>query len=154
MVPMSKPDRISRERLSRSVAEGVKALPDRSSASVLAIFLYGSALEPTFRTDSDLDIAVLDRADSRLAWKEQARLMDHLERATGRNVDLRMLRDCSLSLQVEVLNRGVSLWIADEEEVARYRHEALSSWERQPHPDQAAWSSALRRLAALSISDS
>jgi predicted nucleotidyltransferase len=121
---------------------------------VLAVFLYGSALGPAFRADSDLDVAVLDRADSRLDWKGQARLMDLLERATGRNVDLRMLRESALPLQVEVLKQGVVLQQADPTEVASYRREALAAWERQPHLDPEEWSATLHRLAALSISAS
>jgi predicted nucleotidyltransferase len=62
----------------------------------LAVFLYGSALDRLFRPDSDLDVAVLDDKQHPLSWPDQARLMDALERTTGRGVDLRMLRESSL----------------------------------------------------------
>ena len=124
-----------------------EALLHGTPANVQAVFLYGSALGSGFRPDSDIDIAVLDRSDDRLTWTEQARLMDLLEKATGRGIDLRMLRDSPLSHQVNVLENGIRLWAGDPTEADRYRRETLESWRRQAHPNEKEWASTLRRLA-------
>jgi predicted nucleotidyltransferase len=47
-----------------------------SPAKLRAAILYGSSLGPSFRPDSDIDVAILDETDHRLSWQEQARLMD------------------------------------------------------------------------------
>ncbi len=126
-----------------------EALRDPMSAKVEAIFLYGSALGDGFRLDSDVDVAVLDRWDERLTWVEQARLMDHLERATGAGIDLRMLRDGLLSYQVNVLETGLRIWAGDPAAADRYQREVLASWRRHAPPSESEWSAALYRLAAL-----
>jgi predicted nucleotidyltransferase len=83
-----------------------KVLAGGSPEGIQAIFLYGSALSRLFRPDSDIDIAVLDSPEQPLDWHAQARLMDALERAIGRNVDLRLLRQSSPAHQAHVLERG------------------------------------------------
>jgi predicted nucleotidyltransferase len=123
-----------------------EALLHETPANVQAVFLYGSAVGPGFRPDSDVDIAVLDQPGDRLTWTEQARLMDRLERATGHGIDLRMLRDSPLSHQVNVLENGIRLWAGDPTEADRYRRETLESWRRQAHPNEEEWTSTLRRL--------
>lgn len=135
-------------RIRRLTAACQDVLRSGMPGSLQALFLYGSALEPAFRPDSDIDIAVLDHPDSRLSWKEQARLMDLLERATGHSVDLRMLRDNPLAYQVNVLERGTLFWVADPVEADRYNREVISSWKQQSQHEDKTWSEALTRLAA------
>ncbi|MEZ5365058.1 MAG: nucleotidyltransferase domain-containing protein [Bryobacterales bacterium] len=76
-------------------------------AGLLAVFLYGSVQSDRQREDSDVDIAVLDLPMRRLSWADQAVIAGELERSIGRPVDLRMLRDCPLSLQAHVLREGL-----------------------------------------------
>ena len=85
-----------------------------------AVYLYGSILGKRWRSDSDVDIAVLDRLYGRLSWSEQSRLMDELERAVGQPVDLRMLRDCTLSHQIHVFDEGLPMWAEGGDELADY----------------------------------
>jgi predicted nucleotidyltransferase len=80
----------------------LQASPEGTRAAIL----YGSSLGPSFRVDSDIDIALLDDAEDRLSWRDQAEVMDLLERALKRGVDLRMLRDGSPSYQAHVLKRS------------------------------------------------
>ncbi len=135
------------ERIRELTLACQEALLHGTPSNVQAVFLYGSALGPGFRPDSDVDIAVLDRTGDRLIWNEQARLMDLLERATGHGIDLRMLRDSPLSHQVNVLESGIRLLAGDPTEADRYRRETLESWRRQAHPNEEEWTSTLRRLA-------
>lgn len=146
---MTSLDRAVQTRIRKLTAACQDVLHSGMPESIQALFLYGSVLGPAFRPDSDIDIAVLDHSDNRLSWKEQARLMDLLERATGHSVDLRLLRDNPLSYQVNVLERGRRFWVADSVEADRYGREVMSSWKQQEHHEDKTWSEALARLAAL-----
>ena len=119
---------------------------------IQAVFLYGSATGPSFRPDSDIDIAILDDAEHRLSWADQARLMDALERALGRGVDVRLLRDSSLSHQARVVKDGVLLWIGDEARVRRYVDEVLTDAERQTERTEREWPRVLARWAGRTTS--
>ena len=97
-----------------------KVLDQWNGAWLSAVYLYGSILGKRRRSDSDVDIAVLDRLYGRLSWSEQSRLMDELERAVGQPVDLRMLRDCTLSHQIHVFDEGLPMWAEGGDELADY----------------------------------
>jgi predicted nucleotidyltransferase len=117
------------------------------SLALRAVFLYGSVLGPGFRADSDIDLAVLDDADDRLSFGDQARLMDALERTTGRGVDLRMLRESSLSHQAHVLEQGRLLWWREPRgEVERYAREVRGAVAEERERVAQAWSALLLKL--------
>jgi predicted nucleotidyltransferase len=116
-------------------------------AGILALFLYGSALNRLFRPDSDLDVAILDSSEHPLSWQDQARLMDAFERATGRGIDLRLLRESSLSHQAHVLEQGWRLWTRDPGEVERYTLRVLEEAGQARERNEAQWSQTLHRLA-------
>lgn len=117
---------------------------------MLAVFLYGSALDRLFRPDSDLDVAVLDSLEHPLSGQDQARLMDDLERSTGRSIDLRMLRDLSLSHQAHILERGRMIWAEVPGEVERYAREILQAAGQARQRSESQWSQLLNRLARAS----
>jgi predicted nucleotidyltransferase len=126
-----------------------KALGGGSPEGIQAMFLYGSVLDRLFRPDSDLDIAVLDSLEDPLDWRDQARLMDALERATGRSVDLRLLREISPAHQAHVLEQGRLVWTRDPDEVERYTREALAEASRMRERSAREWPQVLDRLAGL-----
>lgn len=126
-----------------------EVVQDCALHNVVAVFLYGSSLGELFRADSDIDIAVLDLAQDRLSWRDQARLMDALERATQRSIDLRMLRDSAPSHQEHVLSHGEVVWARDPVEVERYAREISSLVERQQEQSEGEWDRTLERLAGL-----
>jgi predicted nucleotidyltransferase len=113
----------------------------------LAVFLYGSALDRLFRPDSDLDVAVLDSPERPLDGSGQAKLMDLLERATGRGVDLRLLRESSLSHQAHVIDHGRMVWTRDQSAVERYSREVLRAAREACKGSDSRWSQTLDRLA-------
>jgi predicted nucleotidyltransferase len=113
---------------------------------ILAVFLYGSALDRLFRPDSDLDIAVLDNPQHPLGWSDQARLMDALERAMGRGIDLRLLRESSLSHQAHVIERGRRVWMSDPGAVEQYILETLTAAGKARKSSETQWSQTLNRL--------
>jgi predicted nucleotidyltransferase len=116
-------------------------------SEALAVFLYGSALDRLLRPDSDLDIAVLDSPERPLNWAGQAKLMDSLERATGRAVDLRLLREISLSHQGHVIEHGRMIWTSDQDAVERYSREILIAARKSREASGSRWSQTLDRLA-------
>ena len=104
-----------------SIVEACRKVLDQwNGAWLSAVYLYGSILGKRRRSDSNVDIAVLDRLYGRLSWSEQSRLMDELERAVGQPVDLRMLRDCTLSQQIHVFDEGLPMWAEGGDELADY----------------------------------
>jgi predicted nucleotidyltransferase len=113
----------------------------------LAVFLYGSALDRLFRPDSDLDVAILDSPERPLDGSGQAKLMDSLERATGRGVDLRLLRESSLSHQAHVIDHGRMVWTRDQGAVERYSREVLRAAREAREDSASRWSQTLDRLA-------
>lgn len=112
-----------------------------------AVFLYGSSLERDFRPDSDVDLAVLDDSRHPMSWSEQARLMDILERALGKAVDLRMLRETSPSHQAHVLDQGQLVWSQDPDLVEHYRREIQSAVQSEREHAAQEWPRVLGRLA-------
>lgn len=137
------------ERIERIVEACKTVLTSGAPRGANALFLYGSALGPFFRADSDIDIAVLDREDNPLTWSEQARLMDALERAIGHGVDLRVLRAGSPSYQAYVLENGRLAWTRDAAEVEHFIPKALAAARRAREQSTREWPRVLNRLARL-----
>lgn len=136
------------EQVERLIAASRETLQALAPPSLQAAILYGSALGQGWRLDSDVDVAILDSADDRLSWREQARLMDMLERATGRSVDLRMLRDLSVSHQAHVLESGRLFWLRETQRGAleRFRGEVLAAARAQRAELDQDWPQLLGRL--------
>jgi predicted nucleotidyltransferase len=140
-------ERAIQDRVEELAATFRQALSQFHTLPIRAVFLYGSVLGPGFRADSDIDLAVLDDADDRLSWGDQARLMDALERATCHGVDLRMLWESSLSHQAHVLEQGRLLWWREaREDVERYALEVRAAVVEDRGRVEQAWSSLLLRL--------
>lgn len=114
---------------------------------VLAVYLYGSAVQGNARPDSDVDVALLDSQDDRISAADEARFMDSLERATGRPVDLRMLRDCSPSHQAHILEHGILISAANSQTVERYRKDFFQIYGERLRVPPGSWKDFLVRLA-------
>ena len=122
------------------------ALEGIDRAGIIAVLVYGSALGRHVRPDSDLDVAVLDRPESPATDATLARMMDAIERRTGREVDLRRIADLSLSHQAHVLEQGQLVWIADPQAFeATCRAVLRLNAEQRPDLDRA-WPELLERL--------
>ena len=135
-------------KMTESIVERCRRVLERWSGSGLsAVYLYGSILGQRHRSDSDLDIAVLDRTDRRLSWGEQSRLMDEFERALGQPVDLRMLRDSVLSHQIHVFDEGRLLWAESGDGPAGYVRAARLKFELERERKRKTGVQTLRKLA-------
>jgi predicted nucleotidyltransferase len=143
---MSTPESVIARRI-EDLTVALRRVVEEDPSGIRAVFLYGSALDALFRPDSDLDVAVLDDPAHPLSWSDQARLMDSLERITGRGVDLRLLRESSPSHQAHVIEHGKLVWRESPAEVERYTRAALDE-ARQAHQRAAAeWRAVLDRIA-------
>lgn len=120
---------------------------------IIAVYVYGSILGPRHRSDSDVDLAVLDRPKQPLGWADQSVLMDEIEQAIQMAVDLRMLRDCTLSHQAHILQHGEIVWIADKAVVDEYTRDVLTKYENQRESRNRLWSSTLQELMSMMSPD-
>lgn len=135
------------ERVDSMLALCRRVLRSESPEGLQAVFLYGSYLERDCRHDSDVDFAILDDPGHPLSWADQARLMDVLERALGKGVDLRRLRESSPSHQAYVLEQGRLVWPRNPELVTRYAVEIKPAVQSERHHAEQEWPEVLRRLA-------
>lgn len=119
----------------------------RNNRRVIASFLYGSVQTKAWRPDSDVDIAILDHPEDRIIWDEQAILMDELERLTGQPTDLRMLRDCLVSHQAQVLTRGTLIWVSAPGILEAYQRSLLQEFQRSIPTVHHSWVSLLKELS-------
>lgn len=76
----------------------------------VAIYAFGSRVGGAARSDSDLDIAVLLPAGSRLAVGERLAVVDKLEEIAGCDIDLVVLNDARLPVRFEAIRHGLVLW--------------------------------------------
>lgn len=75
-------------------------------ASILGVWLLGSAASGRLREDSDVDFAVLYRENSHFAFEEHGRLASDLEAILGRPVDLGRLTTRNLIYAYEAIRQG------------------------------------------------
>ncbi len=137
----------SQLRISRLSDACRQVLVEWDDDRILAAFIYGSVLGERWRSDSDVDIAILDRAEDRLTWEDEAKLMDAFERTTEWAVDIRLLRDSSLSHQVHVLTEGRPIWTREAESVEKYSESVLQEFRRKRDGLSSHWLSLIDRLA-------
>lgn len=106
MPALTTPDPLSRH--SQLVAAILRRLPN-----TLAIYAFGSQVQGTAQTDSDLDLAVLvaGYAPPLMLWELSGELAD----LANCDVDLLDLRAASTVMQFEVLRHAQRLWAKELE---------------------------------------
>lgn len=137
---------LNTERLDHLVQTCRRFFEGQRDGRILGVFLYGSAMRGNSRADSDVDVAVLDAPNDRLSWGDEAWLMDALERATGCVIDLRMIRDCSLSHQAHILQEGKLIWAGDGKAIEDYRQNIVSAYSKKGEVHEQ-WLACVDRLA-------
>ncbi len=108
-------------RYNRAMDEKVrKALPQINKVfsqekPIVAAYLYGSYATNRAFQQSDIDIALLLEPDAKFSLHKILELAAEVEKVTSlRPIDLRILNEMPLSLQGEVLVKGVLLYSGDE----------------------------------------
>ncbi len=141
-----------KERLNRIVDDCRQVFVNLSDDRIVAVFLYGSVLTANWRSDSDLDVAVLDLTNTPLSWDDEAYLMDSLEKVTGLQVDLRFFRDCTLSHQYHIFHNGISIWNQDPGMVESYTKSIESNLLQNKETIDTEWVSTVNRFIRSSES--
>lgn len=109
--------------------------------------VFGSFAKGTAREASDLDLAVLPTAS--LSLENEAQLVDAVERATNREVDLvRLDRTEDIVLRREIGLYGVAVREARPGNFARFRADAQLAWLDFAPTYLEAEARFLRRIAA------
>jgi predicted nucleotidyltransferase len=94
-------------------------------------YLFGSAAQRRLRESSDLDVAVLFA--ERPALEELGELVDVLERASGRRVDLVDLGTASPLLLREIIMEGRLLWADTDAERIDFETRSLARYMDTAH---------------------
>ena len=138
----------------------------QAQPEILAVYLYGSHAEGRASALSDIDVAVLARAD--LSRPQLWQLEDRWTGCWPEAVDLRVLNLAPLPFRYEVTARGRRLWAADSGRVADLEsriwrtywdlHPRLErDWERhaqqvmekQDETERAEYQAALAKVRAV-----
>ena len=99
-----------------------------SVPGVLAVYRFGSSVAGPFRSDSDVDLALLPPGPmSALARFD---LQERVAAGAGRDVDLVDLRRASTVMRMQVVSRGVLIHEADSLERRRFEDYVFSSYAR------------------------
>lgn len=91
--------------------QSVEQLLRENIPELLAIYVFGSKVQGTANTQSDLDLAVLvaGYADPLLLWDLSGKIAD----LVGSDVDLLDFRAASTVMQYQILIQGVRCWALD-----------------------------------------
>jgi len=104
--------------MTKIIAKKLQTRPEVSAA-----YLFGSVIMGMERKGSDLDIAV--HLDDNLSTEQMGQyrfeLMDLLERAIGREIDLVVLNTASLKIISQVLKYGRLVYTANIDQAKSYK---------------------------------
>jgi predicted nucleotidyltransferase len=107
------------------IAETLRTALEGDETIAFAV-LFGSFAKGNAHASSDVDVAVMPSRE--LTLEDEAALASHLERATGRTVDLvRLDRTEDFVLRREVA-LGLPVWELRRGAFARFRAEAVVAW--------------------------
>ncbi len=94
---------------------------------VVSAYLFGSYARGNIRPGSDIDIALYVRPHSTLSLDEELTLGREIEELSGlRPLDVRVMNDMPLTIQGEILTRGILVFSADEKGRVSYETKTLA----------------------------
>jgi len=94
---------------------------------VVSAYLFGSYARGVVHPESDIDIAIYLKPGSQLLLKDELTLGRKVERLSGlKPVDLRTINDMPLTIQGEILTKGILLYSADEKERVAFETKTLA----------------------------
>jgi len=82
--------------------------------SLVAVWIFGSAVSDRLREDSDVDFALHYKPGAELDWSAFGELAGDLERILGRKPDLGRLNSRNLIYAMQVFRTGQLLYAVDE----------------------------------------
>lgn len=83
--------------------------------SLVAVWIFGSAVSDRLREDSDVDFALHYKPGTKLDWSAFGELAWDLEDVLGRKADLGRLNSRNLIYAVQAFQTGRLLYAADEQ---------------------------------------
>ena len=113
--------------------------------NILALYLYGSAVDGRANALSDLDIGIL--VDFSIPLETLWRIEDQWSAMLPEKLDLRVVNLAPLSFQYEITTRGKRIWVSDTALVAD--RESLiwrKYWDEQPRLE-ASWKQYVQQVA-------
>lgn len=94
-------------RLEIQIIEKLK----REISGLLGIYLFGSYVDNSMMRESDIDIAFLTSAN--ISKVEKWRIQENLAAELDRNIDLVDLREASVVLRSEIVEKGKRIYSSD-----------------------------------------
>ncbi|MBE0448783.1 MAG: nucleotidyltransferase domain-containing protein [Actinobacteria bacterium] len=94
---------------------------------VISAYLFGSYARGNAHPGSDIDIAIYIEPVSKLSLDEELTVGREVEAKSGlKPIDLRIMNDMPVTVQGEILTRGVLLYSADDKERVTYETKTLA----------------------------
>lgn len=94
---------------------------------VVSAYLYGSYAKGVIRPESDIDIAIYLKPGTKLSLNDELTLGSEIEKLCGfKPVDLRVINDMPLTIQGEILAKGILLYSADDKERVAFETRTLA----------------------------
>jgi uncharacterized protein len=95
---------------------------------ILAVFLLGSAVAGNFRSDSDIDLAILPEGGKRINVSDRLALSNALSYKFSRPVDLGQITSENLVFAREALLKGRPVFLRDPDRVNLIRANLLGMY--------------------------
>lgn len=111
------------ERLTDNITKLFENEPD-----ILAVYLLGSALNSTMRSDSDIDLGLMIKPGLKMSSLIRAKLAGNLSYKMGRNVDLGEISSSNLVYAREAFLKGKLLYTKDKDLTNLYRANLLGMY--------------------------
>lgn len=120
---------------------------------IFLAYAYGSRVQGTARSDSDLDIGYYLNAsrETLLSMTEEMMLADRLSRQLGMEVDLRNLGGAPLEWRARVLQEGRRLYCTDESGRVAIERDLMTRWFDERPRLERIHAERLMRFAATGL---
>ncbi|MEW5707014.1 MAG: nucleotidyltransferase domain-containing protein [Actinomycetota bacterium] len=115
----------SRKNIVESLARALDAA--LAKYPVVSAYLFGSYARGVIHPKSDIDIAVYLKPGSKLSLNDELTLGRKIEEISGlKPVDLRVVNDMPLTIQGEILTKGILLYSADDKERVAFETKTIA----------------------------
>ena len=99
---------MEKELIKQKIRENIDAMP--RGESVLSLALFGSYLHGNAREDSDVDVLIDFDAAAHISLFDLAHMLQYLEDATGKKIDLVPKRSLSKYFRDEVIAESENIY--------------------------------------------
>ena len=120
------------ENLARALNAALAKYP------VISAYLFGSYARGVIHPGSDIDIAIYIRPGTKLSLNDELTLGSKIEELSRlKPVDLRVINNMPLTIQGEILTKGILLYCADDKERVAFETKTIALYfDYIPHIDR------------------